>query len=186
MKLKVFLIALVLGLTSIFSQFSMVGATTDTEQVVPTVRVASTGSLSISGKSNVQWGTSENPLPTGSTQTGTVSLSVTADASWKLTVKKNQDLRDANINETIPSTNFTFTSGAGTPAPPGTPTYVTSDKKFYISAAEATGDSSNLNVVTDGSATSSSNVEVTYTLNIPAGQPRGYYTATHTYTLIVE
>ena len=77
----------------------------------------------------------------------------------------------------IPSADFTFRSSGDAVA-----NYVASNTEF----ASAPG----CNVVTNGSTTGSSNVNVVYKLVIPSDQPCndqafGYYSAVHTYTLVV-
>ena len=149
--------------------------------VIPKVNVESGGSLSIggdvSGPSN-NWVDFGNMGP-GETLWKTLSLGITANNVWHLTVSKNQDLKDPVLNATIPSANFTFTSTAGTLPPSGTPSYFP-NSQF----------GTNTNVVTNGSATSASNVNVVYKLTVPGDQPcnnpeQSYYSAVHTYTLIV-
>jgi hypothetical protein len=176
MKPKMLLIILILGAIATFSWFGTAGAAQDTEQVIPIVNVDPTASLSIvsgtTGPDNnlIDFGN----MAAGSTQTKPLVLGVTANDAWTLTVSKGRDLKDDITNETIPSANFTFTSSG-----PAGPTYVTSDTEFGTIASPA-------NVVTNGSATSSSNISITYKLVTPDDQPTGYYTAPyHTYTLIV-
>ena len=179
MKFKVSLLsAFILSVVIVFFLFGMVSAATDTKQVIPVVTVDSSGSLSIVsgvGEGNaIEFG---NMAP-GQTLTKPLTLGIIANDNLQLTVGKNQDLKDAPTNETIPSANFTYTSSAGTPAPPGTPTYAVSDTQFGTEGVPS-------NVLTGGEA-SDCQVEVTYKLITPAAQPGGYYTATHTYTLTVE
>lgn len=174
MKLKMVLLILILGAIATFSLFGTAGAAEDTEQVLPIVNVNPTASLSIvSGTSTV--GTTDvaidfGNMAAGSTQTKVLVLDVTANDAWQLTVSKSQDLTIGGTSTSIPSTNFTFTSSG-----PAGPTYVASDTEF----------GTDTNVVTGGSATSSSNINITYKLVIPADQLVGYYSAPHTYTLIV-
>jgi len=148
--------------------------------VIPKVNVESGGSLSITGGTTgpanaIDFGN----MGPGQTLEKTLSLGITANNAWHLTVSKNQDLSDSFISATIPSTNFTFTSTAGTLPPSGTPSYY-SNSQF----------GTNTNVVTNGSATGGSNVNVVYKLVIPGGQPcndpaQSYYSAVHVYTLVV-
>jgi len=148
--------------------------------VIPKVNVESGGSLSITGGTT---GTANaidfGNMGPGQTLEKTLSLGITANNAWHLTVSKNQDLSDSFISATIPSANFTFTSTAGALPPSGTPSYF-SNSQF----------GTNTNVVTNGSATSASNVNVVYKLTVPGDQPcnnpeQSYYSAVHTYTLIV-
>ena len=177
MKVKIGLLIIVLGAIATFSLFGTAGAAQDTEQVIPIVNVDPTASLTIvsgtTGPDNnlIDFGN----MAAGSTQTKPLVLGVTANDAWTLTVSKNQNLTASTPPYgTIASANFTFTSSAGDPAPAGTPSYVT-DTQFGTTAT---------NVVTNGSATSA-NVNITYRLVIPADQPVGTYSASHTYTLIV-
>ena len=110
----------------------------------------------------------------GATTTKTLTLGVTTNGDWQIQVSKDKDLTISGTTTYIPSANFTFTSSAGTPAPPGTPTYV-SDTQF----------GTDTNVVTNGEAADGCQVNVVYKLEIPAAQPPGRYFAYHTYTLIV-
>jgi hypothetical protein len=150
-----------------------------TATVVPRVNVESGGSLSITGgttgiNNSIDFGN----MGPGQTLEKTLSLGITANNVWHLTVSKNQDLSDSYIPATIPSTNFTFQSNGD-----AGPTYVTSATQFGTSGSPS-------NVATNGSATGSSNVNVVYKLVMPGDQPcndplQSYYSATHLYTLIV-
>jgi hypothetical protein len=146
--------------------------------VTPKVNVESGGSLSVvSGAVNGGQLDFGNMGP-GQNQEKTVSLGITANDVWHLVVSKNQDLHDSLLDATIPSANFTFKSNGD-----AGPTYVTSNTEFGSSGLPS-------NVVTDGSATTSNNVNVVYSLTIPGDQPcndpqASYYSAVHTYTLIV-
>lgn len=149
-----------------------------TTQVMPKVNVETGGSLSIAGGtvngSQIDFG----DMGPGQTLEKTLSLSITANSAWHLTVSKNQDLTYSVMSATVPSSNFTFKSNGGSG-----PIYVTSDTQFGNSGTPS-------NVVTNGSATGGSTVDVAYKLTIPAGQPcndplQGYYSAVHTYTLVV-
>ena len=146
-------------------------------QVIPKVNVESGGSLSITGGTTGD----ANAIDFGNMGPGqplekTLSLGITANDDWHLTVSKNQDLKDTVLDATIPSANLTFKSNGD-----AGPTYVTSNTQFGNSGTS---------VVTNGSATGGSNVNVVYELVIPSGQPCNdplvsYYSAVHTYTLIV-
>jgi len=163
------IVFLLLGTSSAAGQYPM--------DVVPKVNVESGGSLSITGGT-----TGTNTLDFGSMGPGTnkektLTLGVTANNLWHLTVSKNQDLTYSVLGAKIPSANFTFKANGDAVA-----NYVTSNTEF----ANAPG----CNVVTNGSATGGCNVNVVYKLTIPAGQPcndplQGYYSAVHTYTLVV-
>ena len=148
-------------------------------QVIPKVNVESGGSLSITGGTTgdakaIDFGN----MGPGQTLEKTLSLGITANNAWRLTVSKNQNLSDTQIQSTIPSANFTFKSNGD-----AGPTYVTSSTEFGTSGSASS-------VVTNGSATGGSNVNVIYKLVIPADQLSSnlgfdYYSAVHTYTLIV-
>ena len=149
-----------------------------TAPVIPKVNVETGGSLSITGGTvngnQIDFGN----MGPGQTLEKTVSLAITANNAWHLTVSKNQDLTDSLIAATIPSVNFTFKSNGD-----AGPTYVTSDTQFGTSGLPS-------NVATNGSVTSGSNVSVVYKLTVPGDQPcnnpeLSYYSAVHTYTLIV-
>ncbi len=146
--------------------------------VIPKVNVESGGSLSITGGTvngnQIDFGN----MGPGQTLEKTLSLGITANDDWHLTVSKNQDMKAPVLDATIPSASFTFKSNGDSG-----PTYVTSSTEFGTSGSAS-------NVVTNGSATGGSNVNVVYKLVIPSGQPCNdplvsYYSAAHTYTLIV-
>jgi hypothetical protein len=172
-------VVMVMGLVIVFG---LLGTSSAAGQypldVIPKVNVESGGSLSIVGGTvngnQIDFGN----MGPGQTLERTLSLGVTANNVWHLTVSKNQDLKDSVLNATIPSSNFTFTSNGN-----AGPTYVTSDTQFGTSISPS-------NVATNGSATGSGNVSVVYKLVIPADQQssapgQSYYSAFHTYTLIV-
>jgi hypothetical protein len=147
--------------------------------VIPRVNVETGGSLSITGgatgESNViDFGNLGPGLPLEKT----LSLGITANSAWHLTVSKNQDLHDNLLGANIPSANFTFKSNGDSG-----PTYVSSSTEFGSSASPS-------NVATNGSTTTGCNVNVVYSLTIPGDQPcnnplDSYYSAQHTYTLVV-
>lgn len=144
--------------------------------VIPKVNVESGGSLSIVGGT-----TGANTIDFGNMGPGqnlekTLSLGITSNNVWHLTVSKNQDLTDSALGATIPSANFTFKSNGNAGA-----TYVTSSTEFGNSGTA---------VVTNGSATGGSTVNVVYKLVMPGDQLSSnpgadYYSAVHTYTLVV-
>ena len=164
------IVFLLLGTSSAAGQYPM--------DVVPKVTVESGGSLSITGGT-----TGTNTIDFGNMGPGTfkektLSLGITANNAWHLTVSKNQDLSDSVILAMIPSVNFTFKSNGD-----AGPNYATSDTQFGTSVSPS-------NVATNGLATGSSNVNVVYKLVMPGDQPCNnpavsYYSAVHTYTLIV-
>jgi hypothetical protein len=176
-KVRIVLGLFVLGAMvalSMFYLFGSAGAAT-TGTVTPSVTVESTLSLTLENGTNVQWGSQT----AGTTHTGTIQAFVVANTGWKLTVRRTSDvgtdygLKGADLTNHIPSSNFTFTSVQGSPAPSGSG--VTSPTEFPHA--------SNADVWTNGTAALSSRVAVTYSLSIPANQyPQGY-SATHTYTL---
>lgn len=155
---------------------SGVASAADTGSVTPIVHVVAvySGGLTIGG--DVEAGVMDFGflVPAGEPETRTLTLNVTANANWQITVSKSQDLTIGGYETHIPSEDFTFTSSAGTPEPPGPPTYY-SNSEFGTDTP----------VVTNGTAADSCQVNVVYRLEIPADQPEGYYTAPHTYTLIV-
>jgi hypothetical protein len=119
-----------------------------------------------------------NTVAPGSTTQKTLILGVNANDVWSLKVGKSEDLycgnsEDPGYQQSIPSSSFTYTSNG-----PAGPTYVGSDTEFGSNGTPS-------NVVTGGSAVGGCNVNVVYKLAVPAGQPRGYYVAHHTYTLII-
>jgi len=149
-----------------------------TMDVIPKVNVETGGSLSIvggtTGANTIDFGN----MGPGQTLEKTLSLGITSNNVWHLTVSKNQDLRDSSLGATIPSANFTFKSSGDASG-----MYATSSTEFGDSGSAS-------NVVSNGSATSGSNVNVVYKLVMPGGQPsnnplESYYSAVHTYTLVV-
>jgi hypothetical protein len=171
------LVALVLILlltaTAAFCLSEITGAATGT--VSPSVTVTNTISLNIENDTNVQW-TNQSA---GSHLTGTIQAKISANASWNLTVQATVGYPGTNEltdeSHKISSSCFKYTSTAGSPAPPngsGTATTTCFDGSNQTS------------VWTDGTATADCRVAITYDLQIPASQPPGDYTATHTYTLV--
>jgi hypothetical protein len=147
-------------------------------QVIPKVNVETGGSLSIvggtTGASTIDFGN----MGPGQTLEKTLSLGMTANSAWHLTVSKNQDLKDSSLEATIPSANFTFKSSGDAGG-----TYATSSTEFGSSGSPSS-------VVSNGSATGGSTINVACKLIIPAGQASNdplvsYYSAVHTYTLMV-
>jgi hypothetical protein len=174
-------LGVILGLMAltVFLILGMSGAAgQSTVTVIPKVLIESGGSLSIvSGTS----GPENNLIDLGEVGPGltaqkTLTLGVTANDSWRLTVSKSQDFKcndptAPGYGQFIPSSSFTYTSNG-----PSGPTYATTDTQF----------GSPSNVVTGGTSASGFNVNVVYKLVVPASQPAGYYTApSHTYTLVV-
>ncbi|MGB2853390.1 MAG: hypothetical protein WBC55_02960, partial [Dehalococcoidia bacterium] len=123
MKAKIILVSIVLGVLIAFC-LSGVASAADTGSVIPVVHVVAvySGSLTIGG--DVEDGVMDfGYLPAqGEPAIKTLTLNVTANANWQITVSKSQDLTIAGSDTHIPSENFTFTSSAGTPEPPGPPT----------------------------------------------------------------
>ena len=159
--------------TVAFCLSEMTGAAT-TGTVSPSVTVTNTISLSIEDGANVQWGSRS----AGSHPTGTIQAKISANANWNLTVQATAGYPGTNEltdeSHKISSSCFKYTSTAGSPAPPngsGTATTTCFDGSNQTS------------VWTGGPATSDCRVAITYDLQIPASQPPGDYTATHTYTL---
>ena len=180
MKKGILVALVVLGLVMGICLSGLAGAsTTCTTLVIPKVNVQSGGSLSIVGGTvNSNQIDFENMGP-GTTQQKTLTLGVTANDVWRLTVGKSKDLycsgpQDPGFEQYIPSSSFTYTSSG-----PGGFIYKSSDTQF-----EGNGNPPS-DVVTNGLAVSGSNVNVVYKLVVPGGQPKGYYVAHHTYTLIV-
>lgn len=173
-------VIMVTGLVLVFGLLGTSSAAGQwTTQVRPRVNVEMGGSLGIAGgttepNNSIDFGN----MGPGQTLEKTLSLGITSNSAWHLTVSKNQDLTDSMLAATIPSTNFTFKS-SGDPGP----TYITSSTEFGSLVSPSS-------VVTNGSATSGSTVNVAYKLTIPAGQPsnnpsQSYYSALHTFTLVV-
>ena len=149
-----------------------------TTTVMPKVNVETGGSLSITGGTENENQINFGNMGPGQTLEKTLSLGITANNVWHLTVSKSQDLKDSLLNVTIPSTNFTFKSSGDAGG-----TYVTSSSEFG-------GLGSSSSVVSNGSATSGGIVNVACKLVIPADQISSnsgadYYSAVHTYTLVV-
>jgi hypothetical protein len=147
--------------------------------VIPKVNVQTGGTLNIVGGTT---GTSNaidfGEMGPGQTLEKTLSLGIMANNVWHLTVSKSQDLTDLLIVATIPSANLTFKSSGDASG-----TYVTSSTEFGSSGSPSS-------VVSNGSATGGSTINVAYKLIIPAGQPsnnpgESSYSAVHTYTLVV-
>lgn len=158
-----------------FYFFGTAGAAVETEAVSPSVTVNSSLSITLEDATNVQWGSQS----TGSSPDGAIQAKISANTGWTLTVKRSSDTSVANCglmgddeNNYIHSSNFTYTSVAGSPAPPGgsgvtTTQFTTSDT----------------NVWTGGTVTGECRVAITYNLQIPSNQKPQAYTAIHTYTL---
>lgn len=145
-----------------------------TAQVIPKVNVESGGTLNVVGANVVDFGT----MGPGQNLDKTLTLEVTANSAWRLTVGKNQDLTCSYLGASIPSADLTYTSN-GT----ASGTYVSSSTEFGSTSTPS-------NVITNGAATGGSNVNVVYRLVVPGDQPsnnpsQGYYSAVHTYTLVV-
>lgn len=167
----------VAGITAAAFLASGAGAVNYTTQVIPRVIVASGGTFTVVGGTTgpnndlIDFDT----LGPGTSQTKTLTLGVTANGAWQVTVAKSRDLHDDTKDLTIASNKFTFTSNG-----PAGPTYRTSATEFGPAGTPA-------DVVTNGSAVVGSNFNVVYKLDVPESQPPGYYTAPHhTYTLIVS
>jgi hypothetical protein len=146
--------------------------------VIPKVNIETGGSLGITGGTvngnQIDFGN----MGPGQTLEKTLSLGLTSNSAWHLIVSKNQDLTDSALGATVPSANFTFKSSGDASG-----TYVTSSTEFGSSGSPSS-------VVSNGSATSGSTVNIAYKLVIPGGQPSSnpgtdYYSAVHTYTLVV-
>lgn len=146
-----------------------------TEGVSPTLTVSNSLALAMEDTGNVQWGSQS----AGGNLTGTIQARISGNANWSLTVQSTSGYPGTNEltddNHKIASSCFTYTSAAGTPAPPTGNGLVTS----------TSFDGSNQTAVwSDGTATGDCRVAITYDLQIPASQAPGAYTATHTYTLV--
>jgi len=177
MKLKiaaVLVLVVTLAIPSVLSLHAPVAAASSSVQVVPVVTVASTGVLTIVSGTNpannnaIEFGT----VAAGSTTNKSIVLAVSANSGWNLQVSKNQNLTDGGY-VSIPSGSLRFTSNG-----PVGPTYVTSPTEFGAVATPTT-------VVSSGDPASAANITVSYSLNVPASQAVGYYSAFHTYTLVV-
>ena len=171
---RAFLTLLVVLLSATTIAFCLSGTTgaATTGTVTPSVTVTSSMSLIIEDAGNIQWGSQS----AGSHLTGTIQARISANADWNLTVQATSGYPGTNEltdgNHRILSANFKYTSTAGSPAPAGSGAAATS--------FEGSGPT---NVWIEGTATSDCRVAVSYDLQIPASQPPGTYTATHTYTL---
>lgn len=173
-------VVMVMGLVLVFGLLGTSSAAGQwTTQVRPRVNVETGGSLSITGGTVNENQIDFGDMGPGQTLEKTLSLGITSNSAWHLTVYKNQDLTDSMLGAAIPSASFTFRSGGD----PG-PTYMISSTEFGSSGSPSS-------VVSNGSATSGSTVNVAYKLTIPPGQPsnsdpnQSYYSALHTYTLVV-
>lgn len=179
MKLRILLVMSVPVMLTVavfsFYFYGTAGAATETETVSPSVIVSSSLSLTLEDATNVQWGNQS----AGSSLNGTMQATISSNTGWTLTVKRSSDTSVANCglmgddgNNYIHSSNFTYTSVAGSPAPPGGSGVTTT--QF---------DTSDTNVWTEGAVTGECRVAITYDLQIPSNQEPQAYTATHTYTL---
>ncbi len=182
MKVKIVLVSVILGVLIAFWLSGVASADT-TGSVTPIVHVIESysGSLTIGG--DVVGGVMDfgELVPGGEAVTKTLNLGVTANAGWQVTVTTTQNLRYANTGDTIPPDKFTFTSSGCFG-----PTYVTADTQFRT-IADVYEDEVNVDVVTDGSEIDGCEINVVYRLEVPDGQPQGYYSAgNHIYTLIVS
>jgi len=178
MRLRIIIGLVVVSIVGIVSLVGAAGAQSEyTAQVIPKVNVVTGGTFSIvggtTGPTN-NWIDFENLGP-GTVQTKTLTLGVTANGAWQVTVTKSRDLKDDTTGSSIASTSFTFTSNG-----PVGPTYRATGTEFGPGTTPAS-------VVTSGSAVVGCDVNVVYKLDVPSSQPPGYYTAPyHTYTLIVS
>ncbi|RLC93253.1 MAG: hypothetical protein DRI39_06260 [Chloroflexi bacterium] len=174
MKPVVLLVVLFLSVVACIG-FSVSMADAATGTVTPTVVVSSTASLSIDDGGTLQWGS----VGAGSSVTGTVTASISSNTDWTLWVQATSGYAGTNElasdNHRIPASCFTFTSVAGTPAPPG--------GNGVADPTPFDGDNA-IAVWSGGTATSGCGVKVVYQLEVPAVQQPGTYTATHTYTLV--
>ena len=154
-----------------------------TQTVIPVVHVIElySGALTIDGDVDENGVLDFGYLVAGGEPvTRTLSLNVTANANWQVTVTSTQNLRNAGTGDTIPPEGFTFTSGGD----PG-PAYATTDTPFRTSP-HSYEEEVTVDTVTDGPQSEDFQVNVTYRLEIPGTQPEGYYSAgNHVYTLIV-
>ncbi len=184
MKAKIILVSITLGVLIAF-WLSGAASAADTGSVTPIVHVVAeySGSLIIGGDVD-EGGVMDfgEVVPAGEPATKILTLNVTANANWQITVSTTQNLAVGGYESTIyiPPDNFTFISSGCLG-----PTYITSDTPFR------TNDDDYLtevikNVVTGGSATDSCDVNVVYKLVIPAAQQVDTYSALHTYTLVVD
>ena len=184
MKNRIILVSIILGILVAFWMSGVASADT-TGSVIPIVHVVESysGSLTIGGdvdeNSVMDFG---YLVPGGDPETRTLTLNVTANANWQITVTTTQNLAVGGYEETkyIPPDKFTFTSSGD-----AGPTYVTSDTPFRTSG-HSHAEGVTVDVVTNGTETGSCGVNMGYKLEIPATQPEGYYSAgNHVYTLIV-
>lgn len=154
-----------------------------TGTVKPVVHVVGvyTGSLSMGGEVDGNGVMDLGYLvPGGEPATRTLSLDVTANANWHLTVTTTQNLTYADTGAAIPPEDFTFTSSGCAGA-----VYREWDTPFRA-AGDSDGVQVTVDVVTDGPQTDRCAVDVLYRLEVPATQDEGYYSAgDHVYTLVV-
>lgn len=175
MKIGILLLMVILALV-VMAGLTMSGrAGTVTDTVSPTVTVSTTVSLAMEDVSNVEWDT---PHGAGSSLSGTIQARIGANTTWTLTVQPTSGHTTTNNltdgSHSIPSSCFTYTSAAGSPAPSG---------GSGISSAIPFDGANQTNVWTGGTTTADCGVAITYNLQIPANQAPGTYTATHTYTV---
>ncbi len=174
MKIGILLLMVILALVVMAGLTISGRAGTVTDTVSPTVTVSTTMSLAIEDVSNVQWGSQG----AGSSLSGIIQARIGANTTWTLTVQPTSGYSGTNelTDEThrIVSSCFTYTSTAGSPAPPG---------GSGISSALAFDGGNQTDVWTGGTTTADCRVAITYNLQIPANQAPGEYTTTHTYTV---
>ncbi len=183
MKAKIILVSIVMGVIIAVWLSGSASADTSTGLVKPVVNVIQSysGSLTIGGDVDEEGVMNFGDLPAqGEPATKILTLNVTANANWQITVTTTQNLTDANTGDTISPDMFTFTSSGCLG-----PTYMTLDTQFRT-GDHTQEDEVTVNVVTDGSDTDSCDVNVVYRLVVPETQAEGYYSAgNHVYTLIV-
>jgi hypothetical protein len=169
MKLKIGLLIFLFGAIATLSLFGTVGAA-NTGTVSPSVTVGTTLSLIMENPGNVQW----ESKSAGTIQTGIIQAKIGANANWTLTVSSDTTygLAGQDGNHNIPASSFTYTSAAGSPAPPA---------GSGVTATQFS--TSDTNVWTGGTSIGDCRVAVTYDLQIPVSQYPQAYSATHTYTL---
>ncbi len=131
MKVRIVLVSLVLVVAIAFC-LSGAASAADTGSVIPIVNVDPSGSLAIvSGTAPNNNAIDFGNMVSEATTTKTLTLGVTANANWRITVSTTQNLAVGGYESTkyIPPDNFTFTSSGDTG-----PTYMTSDTPFRTSA----------------------------------------------------
>jgi hypothetical protein len=176
----VFLTLILVGAGWLF--FFGVSEAAQTANVAPRVTVSSTGSFSITNLTANEYGDYHldfGDMAAGGSSSKNMTLTVTANDNWQITVYKSRDLKKGDYDPPIPSENFTFTSSSLKEL-----TYKVDTPLAFSAQGTCESPPANPDNVASGSA-GNFDVTVTYYLTIPETQPAGSYGATHYYTLIM-